>query len=328
MLVVLISFNASAQQEGSVDAPLPPRPFQPVTEPSAAPTYESYESTTVTYEETIPAAPKPESSSPSRFQLDGTEKGSVASKDTQTYNANSTRTVTKTTRQETKVENKPKKPFRAHVEERDPRTGWSVGIYGGVNVSSSTEGTLSTAGLALPPGSSPTISIGSGSDVGFTTGLKGRYTWPFDEEPIDQFQDEVGGEGLRISGALEGEFGYVTSNIDAGTGGSSVDIEMDSFIFMVNAYLVLQAEQWRPYLGVGGGGVAVMASGSAGLGDGDTVALAYQAIAGVDYFFKSDWSIFAEYKFLTYDGLSSLYSSVDIDTVENHLLLLGIRKHY
>lgn len=314
-------------QEGQ--APPAPRPFTPVASSGAATASTYSESaaripvtTTTTTYETI-STPNPEASSPSRFQLDGTEQGSRASKDVQTYNANTQRTQT-VTQTQTQEQPAPNRPFRTQVPVRtEPLTGYSVGVYGGVNAAADADGSVL---IPLVP-ASVRVDLDSNSDVGAAAGVKFRYTWPFDPEPIDQWKDEVGGEGFRISGALEGELGYVGGGFDGNAGAVNSSFDYDAFTFMVNAYLVFQAERWRPYAGVGGGGAALFLSNDAA-GEDETMSLAYQGILGVDYFLRSDWSLFAEYKYLVFDGIGDVFTSSDIDQIEQHLFMVGARKHF
>jgi opacity protein-like surface antigen len=301
------------------EAPLAPRPFTPVGQ-SESP-HQDYSQPTPysNYSTNRPAARTVESDSVSRFQMDGTEKGSYASKDPQAYNANSTRDHTQATPRPVA-----QSTFRASAPVRtEPRTGYSVGIYGGINAVTEVDGNVRVP--AVP--NSILVDLNSSSNPGMTGGLKFRYTWPFDEEPIEQWRDEVGGEGFRLSGALEGELGYVAGELDGTAGATTATFDYDAFTFMVNAYLVLQAGKWRPYAGVGGGGAALWFDGG-GTASDDAVSLAYQGILGVDYFLSSDWSLFAEYKYLVFDEIGDLYLSSDISEIEQHLFTLGARKHF
>lgn len=313
---VVISVAGSANGWAQDAAPLAPRPFTPVGDTSSA--YQdaaNYQSPSYTTGASV------ESPSPSRFQLDGTEEGSFASKDTQVYNANRTRAESKTV---TSAQNQGHQNFRSDVSMRsEPRTGYSLGLYGGVNAAQDVDGDVTVTGF----GGTAVFDLQSDTGVGAAAGAKLRYTWPFDDEPIDQWRDEVGGEGLRISGALESEFGYVNGSIEGRAGGVTSDFDYDAFTFMVNAYLVLQTGNWRPYAGAGVGAAYLSFDGGAA-GSDDTIGLAYQGILGVDYFIRHDWSLFAEYKYLVFDEVGDLYSSSDIDLIEQHLLLLGARKHF
>jgi len=201
------------------------------------------------------------------------------------------------------------------AEPRAPATGYSVSVMAGANLAQ--EDDITTFGG---------IPTTSNSGIAPTGGLKFGYTWPFSDEPIDQFDMETSSVGgVRISGGLELEGLYVRNSTELNNAVGSNKLDMDMGFLMINA--TLQA-QWGDFRIYGGPGVGLAIVGT----DDDTQAeLAYQILGGLDYFIAPDWSIFAEYKYLIINRLviTTPNGNTDFgDQFGQHLLSLGLRKHF
>lgn len=211
--------------------------------------------------------------------------------------------------------------FVAGVAPRRPRTGYHFGVFGGANLIQHGDARVGAAPLDRT------------SSFGGSGGLKFGYDWAFDEEPIDQFKSEVGGEGFRLSGGLEVEGFYFGLPVDGRAGGNTVRAKAHAGMFALNALMKLQAGSFRPYGGPGVGLVVI--SGDSYRIDGtptnssDTeVTYAFQALVGTDYFFKDDWSLFLEYRYLMVRDVGFMEPTLRSDDLFNHFLNVGIRKHF
>jgi len=223
----------------------------------------------------------------------------------------------------------PEKPvnFLTNSAPRDTKTGYYVGGMLGFNIDSfqgSNFNNWFNDGVLFKD--SPRI-YGLDTDDNMSLGpmaaLKFGYVWPFGDA-IDQFENETG--GLRLAGALEGEFVYFHGFHEYGPGGGPLNSEVQAITFapMVNALLKGYWGRSEVYAGVGIGIAMTIFAGDGGsapdeesLGD-----LAYQFILGYEFHMNREWSIFTEAKYFTVDELSYISS----DDVSNVLLGIGVKK--
>jgi opacity protein-like surface antigen len=205
-------------------------------------------------------------------------------------------------------------PYMLKAEPRAPLTGYNVAVFGGINVAQ--EGDIETFG-GLP--------TESDSEIAAQGGLKLGYIWPFSDEPLDQFELETSSVGgVKLSGGLEAEAFYVGNRTELSTSAGVTKFDMDMGFLMLNATLQAQWGKFRIY---GGPGVGLAVIGS----ENDTQAeLAYEILGGMNYFFAPDWSIFGEYKYLIIDHLvvTTPAGNADFDQFGQHLISLGLRKHF
>ncbi|MEM9444095.1 MAG: hypothetical protein AAGA18_01970 [Verrucomicrobiota bacterium] len=220
---------------------------------------------------------------------------------------------------------------------RSHKGGTYVGVFGGMSLLQ--DEFFEEDGINL----AATGRLGwSGDGVTPMAGIKVGYLWPFDTEPIDQFDAELGKPSIRLSGALEFEAYYLNNEIEATfpapISGADTFI-LDSAVFAVNAFLVGQVKNWRFYVGPGIGVAWINISdydfgpdSVAGLEDeDDQVALAFQAIAGAEYLFdRGDWALFSEARYL---GLSeadffSGAAAIEIEQLDQILLNVGVKKYF
>ena len=192
--------------------------------------------------------------------------------------------------------------------------------------------------------------------TGFYLGLQGGINAA--QEEVGGLQSEVGGVGGLKAGFVIGT-GVVRPTIEAdlfyngfsqSAGGVVRDI--DSGAFMANFLVRFDLGQFQPYVGGGvggytadstgsnngapisgasavaptggpGGAVGAPAGGAANNGPDSKSGFAWQAVAGVDFYFTPTVSIFSEYKFLNYN--STNFASNDF---QQHLVVLGVRMHF
>jgi opacity protein-like surface antigen len=202
------------------------------------------------------------------------------------------------------------------VKPREPETGWSVGIYGGPNLGQFADGANSNFS----------------SNIHGAGGVKLAYTWPFDQERTDQFQDEFG--GFRLSGAVELDAGYVGNRLSGNAFGVvPYSADLDSAVFVVNFLLKGQVGNFRPYIGPGIGAAFHSASNFRVNGIGnrsdEDISFAFQGVIGTDYFITPEWSIFTEYRLLAYQSLG-LFSTpqISFDRLYNNLVTFGVRRNF
>jgi opacity protein-like surface antigen len=216
---------------------------------------------------------------------------------------------------------------------------YGLGFYGGIDMGANiyqNRGGTRTFTQDDPnfPGFGDTLEVDPKNDVGFFGGLKLGYVFG-----TGVFRPTVEGDffynGFR-GGAdftLRDSFGDVLAQRD-------VDTWINSGAFMFNFILRLAPgnQRFQPYAGAG---VGVYFAESAGTdvvnpitntvtintGGGQSHAdLAWQIVAGSDYYWTPKFSTFIEYKFLN-------YTSTQIDTREDrvlrqHLLGAGVRFHF
>ena len=189
--------------------------------------------------------------------------------------------------------------------------------------------------------------------AGFYLGLQGGINTLQTEGPGDK--SEIGGVGGIKAGYVFGT-GVVRPTVEADLfyngfrqSAPGVKNDIDSGAFLANFLFRFDAGQFQPYVGAGVGGYYGEASngngpvGGAGLGNNgpavqtagpgaaatvggpsnSTSGLAWQAVAGADFYFTPTISVFSEYKFLNY---------VDTDLIardlQQHLVVLGVRMHF
>lgn len=209
---------------------------------------------------------------------------------------------------------------------KTPHTGYYAAVFGGMNLTQ--DSVIFSQDVTLGPTKTSTPTTGN-----FLTpmaGLKVGYVWPFDGEPIDQLDKELGAGRLRISGALEFEAYYLNTEVEATVPNFGADrFDLDSGVFSINAYLVGEVGKWRGYVGPGIGVAYVEATGTAApaaTGSSSSTNMAAQGIAGLEYFIKDDWSVFSEFKYLFLEGVG--VKSYDFDDLEQVLMSVGIKKHF
>jgi opacity protein-like surface antigen len=213
---------------------------------------------------------------------------------------------------------------------------YGLGFYGGIDMGANVyqnRGGDRTFGDTNPnsPFFGYSLEIDPKNDVGFFGGLKLGYVF---------------GTGV-VRPALEGDFFYngfrggadFTLRDPHGTivGERDVTTWVNTGAFMGNFILRIAPPTWRfqPYAGAG---VGIYYAESAGTEVVDPVTgrvaintgggknhadLAWQVVAGSDYFFNPQWSAFIEYKYLD-------YTSTQIDTNQSrdlgqHLIGAGVR---
>lgn len=200
------------------------------------------------------------------------------------------------------------------VQPREAEHGWSVGVYGGVNVGQFNDNARFSYSSSVQP----------------AAGIKIGYTWPFDSEPSDQFQDEFG--GFRLGGGIELDLGYMRNELKGTLNGVGFSADVDSAVFITNFLLKGRNGKFQPYIGPGVGGAFLQASNYnlGGRSSDDQVVFVFQGVAGLDYFITPQWSVFGEYRFLgfqdvdLYQGASRLRS----DRLYNNILSLGLRRTF
>jgi opacity protein-like surface antigen len=216
-----------------------------------------------------------------------------------------------------------KKPeFLVAAEPRMPKTGYSMGINAGATLWQD----------AKYDSSAPDLD--ESNKLGPYFGVKFGYDWPFEDEPIEQWKRETGGEGIRVSGGLELEAFMLMNEFEGSNAGSAVSADLYTGVGMVNALIKLQWGNLRPYFGPGigvGYTYSDKYSAAGATDDSDSsVNLVWQAVLGADYFITPDWSIFGEYKFLDLKGLDIYGPTNPIDTEDyyHQIIAVGIRKHF
>lgn len=193
-------------------------------------------------------------------------------------------------------------------------TGWYFGLQAGVNAYQDfgADRDFNVGG--------ETFRIENDSDIGFVGGIKGGYVF---------------GTGT-VRPAIEADLYYngVRGKVDVTGGNADVEGSADfhSGAFMGNFLLRFAFDRFQPYVGAGAGvwiaeadDVELRVNGAtSNFGDeAGTNGFAWQIIGGADYYFSEKFSVFAEYKYLNYEdaGLQS-------DTIDQHLVVLGVRLHF
>jgi len=210
--------------------------------------------------------------------------------------------------------------------------GWDGAIFGGVNVYQDTGGSnrvtlrrdrFDDDGNFVGRRDN-TIELDPDDNVGGFGGLKLGYVF---------------GTG-HIRPAFEAEGFYNGIDVDVkvrvnGDERGSISGRIDSGVFMGNDLLKFGCDKFQPYLGFGlGYWIAEGNDGTVKIGDGDNERerrnvstnskgdLAWQLIAGADYYFNPKFSGFFEYKFLNYEN------AIFDNAIRQQLLGVGLRIHF
>jgi opacity protein-like surface antigen len=193
--------------------------------------------------------------------------------------------------------------------------GWYGAIFGGVNVYQDTGGKRE---VTTRRGTE--IELDPDDNIGGFGGLKLGYVF---------------GDGI-VRPAFEADIFYngidadVAVNVNGDERGS-ISGRVDSVAFMGNALLRFSCDKFQPYLGFGlGYWVAEANDGSVKVGDTERRSfstnsegyLAWQLIAGFDYYFNPKFSGFFEYKFLNYEN------AIFDNAIRQQLLGVGLRIHF
>lgn len=200
------------------------------------------------------------------------------------------------------------------VQPREAEHGWSVGVYGGANLVQFNDNARFSFDSSVQP----------------AAGIKIGYTWPFDSESTDQFQDEFG--GFRLGGGIELDLGYVRNELKGRLNGVGFSADVDSAVFVTNFLLKGRNGKFQPYIGPGIGGAFLQSSkyNLGGRASDDQIVFVFQGVAGLDYFMTPQWSLFAEYRFLGFQDVE-LYqgpSRLRTDRFYNNIFNLGIRRTF
>jgi opacity protein-like surface antigen len=227
-------------------------------------------------------------------------------------------------------------PYSKNVAPPPPPELYGLGFYGaidlGANVYQNRGGDRTfTQDNPNSPFFGDTLEVSPKNDVGFFGGIKLGYVF---------------GKGVWRP-TVEGDFFYngfkggadFTLKDPAGVvlGNASTDRTVNTGAFMFNAILRIAPEGWRfqPYFGAGvgvyyaeGAGTDITTTrGSFSTSGGQShTDLAWQVIAGADYYWTPRFSTFIEYHYLD-------YTSTQIDTNQSralgqHLVGAGVRFHF
>ncbi|MEM9399494.1 MAG: hypothetical protein AAF984_04745 [Verrucomicrobiota bacterium] len=209
----------------------------------------------------------------------------------------------------------------------EPQVGYYLGVFGGISLFQDDvfEG---DGGKVTVNGSNTSY----GDSLSPMAGLKFGYLWPFDEEPIDQFDAELGGAKLRLSGGLEVEAFYLNNELDLSIGGSTDSVLFDSAVVMTNFYLMGQVDSFRVYGGGGIGFASIWVSNydNGGSEEDDATTFAYKGFIGTEYMISSDIGLFSEFQYLGFyeaDFFSGT-ASLSLDNFEQMLLSVGVKKYF
>jgi opacity protein-like surface antigen len=200
-------------------------------------------------------------------------------------------------------------------------TGWYFGLQGGVNAFQDygDDEHLIINGVDVSAGTNDQVGGFGGIKFGYVFGT-GEWRWALEE---DWYYNGVNAEAaIRVNG----------NDI------ATVDQQLNTGAFMTNLVLRYAPNGGcglQPYIfgGLGGwwgetGGDAdvtingITRSVSTGRDNGG---FAFQAGAGIDYYFNPKWSIFTEYKFLDYTNAGGDFTDSNIG---QHLIGGGFRVHF
>jgi opacity protein-like surface antigen len=210
----------------------------------------------------------------------------------------------------------PMAPAKGVVPPEEPYgVGWYGALQGGVNAYQNLGG-----GVDLRDREGDRLHIEGENAVGGFGGLKLGYVWNTGfVRPA--FEADLFYNGVD-SGARVDFNGRNVANTEA---------RIDSGAFMANALLRFNYQRFQPYFGFGLGYYVAQGNdisgniGNAsfgGLHSESTGGLAWQIVAGADYYFTPKLSAFFEYKFLNYNDC------VFDKTAQQQLFGLGVRLHF
>lgn len=185
----------------------------------------------------------------------------------------------------------PDKTISQPVTTTDFGTGSYVGLQGGFNADQEVfnNGVTSTKG-----------------NVGGFGGLKAGYV--FDTKGL-------------VRPALEFDGFYNGFSQNAFIEGTKVGKnDYDTGAYLVNALAKFNLGAFQPYVGPGIGGYT-----ESGNNTPDKTSWAWQIVAGADYYFTHNMSVFAEYKWLNYMEASSFTGN---DRLGQQLAGAGVRFHF
>jgi len=144
--------------------------------------------------------------------------------------------------------------------------------------------------------------------VGGFAGLKAGYV--FNIGSVVRPAVELDTYWVRVNGKVD----LVTNN----------SVVVDSYVAMVNGIARFALGSFQPYVGAGLG--TATAKIKKPFTQDDSTNFAWQAIAGLDYYFSNRMSVFMEYKFLNaqvdYVQANAMSHSL------NHLVGAGVRFHF
>jgi opacity protein-like surface antigen len=214
-------------------------------------------------------------------------------------------------------------------------TGWYGAIQGGVNAYQSLGGAQS-----YNRNSNEFIDVdGDGTRI-----IKTRRGNKVELDPNGSGIGGFGGIKLgyvfgtgTVRPALEADLFYngLDTDIDVKVNGKKVadgSARIDSGAFLLNSLVRFSFDQFQPYVGFGlgawvaeGNDVDFKVNGETRRSHSETSAtsgLAWQIVAGADYYFTPKVSMFFEYKFLNY------VDAVLDNTAQQQLFGLGVRFHF
>lgn len=159
--------------------------------------------------------------------------------------------------------------------------------------------------------------------LGWETGLKVGYV--------------AGNPGWLVRPAveLEGIYSAFDRHLDFPHEPVTVKLRTQSFAYMANGIAKFNLGAFQPYAGAGVGFFSMKAKecvqdgdfGQFNVGSQDRDGFAWQLLAGVDYYFISNCSVFAEYKWLNYEIRNSADFTGD-PRIGQQLVALGVRYHF
>lgn len=222
---------------------------------------------------------------------------------------------------------KPKVTFLTNSAPRNAKTGYYAGAMLGFNIDayngSNFTNWFADGGLFEDSPRIYGINTDDNMSLGPMAAVKFGYVWEFGD-PIDQFEKETG--GLRIGGALEGEFVYFHGFHEYGAAGGPLvnDVQQITFAPMVNALLKAYWGRSEIYFGPGVGIAMTIFDGDGGNApDTDSFGdFAYQFILGYEFHMNEEWSIFAESKYFTVQDMQYITEG----DVSNILMGIGVKK--
>lgn len=194
-------------------------------------------------------------------------------------------------------------------------TGWYGAIQGGVNLYQDSGG-----GREFTTRRGNKVALDPDQNIGGFGGLKLGYVF---------------GTGA-VRPAFEADIYYngIDADVDVSVNGDSkgtIGARIDSIAFMGNALLKFGCDKFQPYLGFGlgywtaeanDGSVKINGEDRRDFSTNSAGDVAWQLIAGGDYYFSTKVSAFLEYKFLNYEN------AIFDNAIRQQLLGVGVRLHF